>query len=317
DQNQPFPDYKQLMEVTGIRSRTTMSKKLKVLKEKGLLNVSSTYLDNGFKSRNQYTVEAGDILLLDEETIQCTAQQLIPIFDGLAYTLTEHDILEIAKIGCEIYGDHAYRELVIQIANLGEIGDIPAVTALKTQLERVAAQIAGRTELEQRLFDTFPTVTAQDRVTFKRLCKEYPEQLIEFTLESVQGKAKQTNWAYITATLKTLSKTCRTYEECVEQTKQFFVKKDAEAKKIKVDQKQKQGLIIRLIQLELFGEIANPIAYTQSVLADEKYRTCTSYELFELLTGHDHLEAYSYDQQIFDILYPPQRGEYYDSLTSA
>ncbi|MGL5382786.1 MAG: helix-turn-helix domain-containing protein [Culicoidibacterales bacterium] len=314
---QAFPDYKRLMEVTGIRSRTTMSKKLKILQTKGLLNVEATYLDNGFKSRNNYKVEAGDILLIDEKTIQVIAQQLQQIFVSLAYELSEQEVLEIAKTGYIIYGDQAYRELMIQVANLGEIGMQKPFAVLSARLERIAAQIAGRTMLEQLLFDTFPTVTSQDRITFKRLCETYPEPLIQFTLESVRGKAKQTNWAYITATLKKLVQTCQTYQDCVEQTKQFFAKKDAQIQNLKADQKQKHKLVMRLIQMDCFGEIGNPLAYIKTLLADEKYQSCTSYELFEMLTGWDHLHAFSYDQEIFYILYPPQRPEYYDSLASS
>ncbi|MGL4952497.1 MAG: hypothetical protein ACRC5Q_01670 [Culicoidibacterales bacterium] len=219
-----FPDYQHIMKKTGIRSRTTLSKKLKILQAKGLLEVQATYLENGFQSRNHYRV--------------------------------------MNKL------------------------------------------VAEHTPLEQLFVTTLPKLTKQDYVTFERLCATYPQPVIQFVLESVKGKSKQCNWAYITATLKNLAKTCQTYDECVEQTKQFFAQKAAEAQQLKQATHQKYALIMRFIHLGLFGEITNAPAYAKRVLQDPNHEQCTSYELFEILSGCHHLDAYSYDKQIFDILYP-------------
>lgn len=58
-----------------------------------------------------------------------------------------------------------------------------------------------------------------------------------------------------------------------------------------------------MITLGTFGDVQNIAAYTKKVLADENYKNLDACELFDLLTGENHLSAMDYDSKVFDILY--------------
>ncbi|MGL6247661.1 MAG: hypothetical protein ACRC3A_01025, partial [Culicoidibacterales bacterium] len=155
------------------------------------------------------------------------------------------------------------------------------------------------------IFQTiFPNPMANDFATIKRLCETYPSGVVHFALESVMNKAERKNWGYITATIKRLAKNNSTYESCEQSKEAYFNDQNKRYEKIKAEQRQKQKLILRLIELEHFGEVTNPVGYAHKVLNDEKYAQIDIYELFDTLTGQQHINADSYDQQIFEILFP-------------
>ncbi|MGL6008686.1 MAG: hypothetical protein ACRC1D_04445 [Culicoidibacterales bacterium] len=70
------PTYEQLMAVSGLRSRTTLSKYLKQLQAKKLITIESVYSAKGFRSSNRYRVAECTHLLLDEEEVLQLVTQL-------------------------------------------------------------------------------------------------------------------------------------------------------------------------------------------------------------------------------------------------
>lgn len=296
----PFPDYPELMEATGISSRATLSKYLKLLSDKDLLHVEENYSHIGLRMRNSYRLEKNIAhLTIDMNEISTIVEDLKRIIDGLAYTLSEDELTQLVLSMYKQYGEHTYRELVIRCTRLTLIQQ---VTPFKSLMDNDNRQ----SPLEAQFKITFPDLSAQDRITFERLCRHYPLEIIHFALESVATKPNQRNWGYITAMLKKLVMTCATYEECVNAKQHYYQQADRKQKKAKQNSRQKQHLIMRLIAIGMFGEVNNPAGYAKKIQQDEKYIDLDVFDLFEILTGEHHLNANDFDPLVFDIMYHPQ-----------
>ncbi|MGL6228548.1 MAG: hypothetical protein ACRC3J_04960 [Culicoidibacterales bacterium] len=292
-----MPTYEQLMQVSGVRSRTTLSKYLKQLQAKKLLVVENGYLANGFRARNRYVVADCAHLCIDEVLVEQVVSQLLVVVEASGVVLSREQVHELVLIMYPTYANTTAQQLIPLITKVK--GDEVAFTTLSAQVHALVSD-----PLMWQFHQTFPKASYQDQQTLKRLCDHYPREVVRFMLQSVCGKANQANWAYVTATVKTLAQTCTTYEECVVSKKQFFrEKKQLQAQK-HAEERRKVSLITRLIKLGVFGEVAHPSGYAKKVVMDKQYAECSIYELFEVFTGEDHLQAASYDQEVFDLLYP-------------
>lgn len=301
EQNQNFPTTSKLMETLHVKSKHTVLKHIKSLQEKQLLVVEPVFNELGMQEANSYTLNTQN-LFFDNSLIHKEIVKQFQSIVGELY-LTEMELLSLAMKAYEIHGEKAVRELVVKFFALTHEEQEKPLEGLLKRLEDDVVMALEQTEAEKQFLNIFVDPNSQDKATFNRLIKQYPEGVVQYALESVKGKDAQQNWAYITATIKRLSETCVTYEECVEHKKAYFAKQDTLNEQKKKEQLKKQKLVTRLITLGTFGDVQNIAAYTKKVLADENYKNLDACELFDLLTGENHLSAMDYDSKVFDILY--------------
>lgn len=301
DEKKDLPSTGELMNLLHIKSRNTLKKYIDKLVEKNLLVVQENFNSIGMRTSNTYIVKNLNLAIGSSEQIRIIVETLAKISP---FTLTSEEYKIIATKAYEIHAENAVKELVSKFYSLDVLNDESVLEGVLNALENDCKITEfEQSAVELQFVDTFKEPSLQDKATFKRLISKYPEGVVHYALESVKGKDAQQNWAYITATIKRLSETCVTYDDCVEHKKAYFAQQDALKQEKKKEQLKKQKLVTRLIAMGTFGDVQNIAAYTKKVLADETYKNLDACELFDLLTGQNHLWAMEYDQQIFDILY--------------
>lgn len=300
---QSFPTKAYLMERIGVKSNKTLIKYLKNLEELQLLKVIRKKTSGGMNASNVYIVQSTEILLDNSEMMNEFVRQMKQITQSFEIRFTDEQWKSMITTTLSYHPDNVISALLVKVLEPDiKESQIPEKAVAKSfELEN---HLNIPTEIITLFKTVFSSPTNTDLMTIKRLCTTYPIGVVQFALESVINKAERTNWGYITATIQRLAKNNSTYESCQQSKEAYFNEQNKRNQKIKAEQRQKQKLIMRLIELECFGQVNNPIGYAQKVLNDEKYKKIDIYELFDTLTGRHHVNAASYDQQIFEILFP-------------
>lgn len=304
DNRRAFPTTPELMEILHIKSNTTMRKYFKKLEEKNLITIQQNFGENGIQLSNTYIVQPF-ILEADVSALIREVASQLDFFMSRTSSISNEELQHIATEAYGIHRENAVYAVMTKFLSLDKEEQQNPITALLNALEDDAKNAMQEmlTDAEKQLAETFENVSATDKTTLSRLTETYPEGVVRFALESVKNKEEKRNWGYITTTVKRLAQTCHTYEECVEQKKAFFAKKDEEKTKQKAATLKKQKVVARLINLGQFGNVENPTAYAKKVLSDKLYEGLDEYELFDVLTGVNHMNANSYDPEIFNILF--------------
>lgn len=300
---QSFPDKEFIMQRLGMKSKKTLHKYLLQLEEHGLLQVIRNKTANGMDAASTYVVQSTHILEDAAQIVADFIQQLKMITSTFAIELSDQQWETLVKTAYDYVGEQAVSVLIVKLLNK-ELQAAPDIVAAICQsfVEDDEAQTT-LLPLKHMLSTVFAEVTAQDYETLQRLANIYPSGVIQFALESVKGKNQRMNWGYITATIKRLAQENHTYEECQASTAAFYAQQDAEQAKVNAEKRSKKNLILRLIELGVFGEVFNRAAYAKKILNEELYQDFDVYELFDHLTGVHHHHAYEYDQKTFRILY--------------